>query len=39
MENNPLKETLIHNYEWERVILDEGHEYINENKEKLHYYE
>ena len=34
MENNPLKETLIHNYEWERVILDEGHEYINENKKK-----
>ena len=35
MENNPLQNTLIHNYQWERVILDEGHEYINENKRKV----
>mgnify|MGYP001159414673 CR=1 FL=1 len=35
IENNPLENILIHNYQWERVILDEGHEYINENKRKV----
>ena len=26
---NPI---LLHNYQWNRVILDEGHEYINNSK-------
>ena len=37
-EENPSN-LLISNYVWERVILDEGHEYINvgRNMKKMHY--
>ena len=33
-EENPLNETLFHNYLWNRVVLDEGHEIINNLKKK-----
>lgn len=33
-ENEPNKNTLLHNVEWERVICDEGHEYINDMRKK-----
>lgn len=33
-ENEPDKNTLLHNVEWERVICDEGHEYINTLRKK-----
>ena len=34
LETEPEKNTLLHNFRWERVILDEGHEYINNNRKK-----
>ena len=34
MEEEPEKETLLHKFKWERIILDEGHEYINNNRKK-----
>jgi DNA repair protein RAD5 len=34
LENEPDKNTFLHNFKWERVILDEGHEYINNNRKK-----
>ena len=33
-EENPLNEILFENYNWNRVILDEGHEIINESRKK-----
>ena len=33
-ETIPDKNTLLHNIKWERVICDEGHEYINDSKKK-----
>jgi len=33
-EEEPNKETLVHKYNWERVILDEGHEFINNLRKK-----
>ena len=33
-EEQPLNETLFHNYLWNRVILDEGHEIINDSRKK-----
>ena len=34
LEEEPDKNTLLHNFKWERIILDEGHEYINNNRKK-----
>lgn len=34
VETEPEKNTLLHNFIWERIILDEGHEYINNNRKK-----
>jgi SNF2 family DNA or RNA helicase len=34
LEEEPDKNTFLHNFMWERVILDEGHEYINNNRKK-----
>ena len=34
MDESPDDEKLLHNFNWERVILDEGHEYINNNRKK-----
>ena len=34
LEEETDKNTLLHNFKWERVILDEGHEYINNNRKK-----
>jgi SNF2 family DNA or RNA helicase len=34
LEEEPNKNTFLHNFMWERVILDEGHEYINNNRKK-----
>ena len=33
-EENPLNEILFENYNWNRVILDEGHEIINYSRKK-----
>ena len=33
-EEFPENDKLLHNFNWERVILDEGHEYINNNRKK-----
>lgn len=33
-EQSPENSTLLHNVNWERVILDEGHEYVNDLKKK-----
>lgn len=33
-EEYPLNEILFENYNWNRVILDEGHEIINESRKK-----
>lgn len=35
-EDDPNKNTLLHNVEWERVICDEGHEYISDIRKKEH---
>ena len=34
LEEDPTRNTLLHHIIWERVILDEGHEYINNNHKK-----
>jgi len=34
IDESPNDDTLLHNFHWERVILDEGHEYINNNRKK-----
>ena len=34
MDESSDDEKLLHNFNWERVILDEGHEYINNNRKK-----
>ncbi len=33
-KETPENEALLHNFNWERVILDEGHEFINNNRKK-----
>ena len=37
-ENETNKNTLLHNIEWERVICDEGHEYIGDKKKNIDLY-